>query len=109
MKIYELRYADDPGGILDEPREEQEEQIREWVMSRSTLFTSFDRAQAAANELHEELHRECLTPELIDSAQLSDNVCDELEWEEFPELGTWEAKSEALGAYWVIREHQIAD
>ena len=113
MKIYELRKASegDADAILDDTRESATQGFLDSVLDPSRLFTMLERAQQAANDEQEELHRDCLTQEQIDSEEVS-NVCDDLEWEENDwqnQLAVFTAYNEALGVTWVIREQEVAD
>ena len=109
MKIYELRIAleDSLMAIQDEPGDEQIEQYVEAVLDPSRLFTSLERAKAAAQEEQEELHIESLSQEEIDSTELSDNLLDELEWTHEAAREVWSACCGVLGAHWVIRTHEV--
>lgn len=110
MKIYELRQASegDADAIIHDSREDGVQEYLDSVLDPSRLFTSLERAQAAANEEQEELHRDCLTQEEIDSEELS-NVCDDLEWIHETALTVYSAYNEALGVRWIIYEHKMLD
>ncbi len=107
MKIYQLRYTSD--GDVDAILHDNDggADLIEEALTPSLLFTSLELAQAAAQELYEEEHRECLSQEEIDSEELSDNVPGNLEWE-FHESHL-RAYDESMGLYFRVIETDISD
>lgn len=108
MKIYQLRHTSD--GDVDSLRNDGDggAGLIETLLEPSELFTSLERAQAAAQELYEEEHRECLSQEEIDSEELSANVPDDLEW--VPSGDTrWVAYEEVTGLYFWVTVREVAD
>ena len=107
MKIYELRSVSDIDSVFDEPFRKQPEEFTELILGRSRLFTTLERAKAAAEDECAELHVEAMDQDEIDSEEIADNVIEDLEWEQ--EGTVWSAECEAIYTQWRITEHEIQD